>query len=434
MTTTAQLDSPTEQQLQTPPCPHFGPCGGCQLQNLTYQAQLEQKRHQLRSLLDSGSLTIPEIHVHSGPPLGYRNRVRFTLAEHRGLIRAGYIAAARAGDPTPHDIADPLDEAVESPSDAPQHIAHASFLPVTQCPISADLLWKATEVFLAEVNRRSITWVERAPFTLDQLELFTTADESQLQLSVFLRTAAKGLPDRFETELATLCEAVRERIPQLTGAGMYLLPTRSARSRRAEQPRPGPGWGTRGLTYTVVSPGLAQGNCYWVPRGAFFQINRFLVPELVDLVTANRSGALAWDLYAGVGLFTRALAPRFQRITAVEAADPSFTALASAKIPNRHAVKSTTVEFLEHAVIQRDRPDLIVLDPPRTGAGQAVCEMLGRIAAPEIVYVSCSPHTLPGDLATLTASGYSITQLHLVDLFPQTSHIETVAVLRHTKK
>jgi 23S rRNA (uracil1939-C5)-methyltransferase len=95
---------------------------------------------------------------------------------------------------------------------------------------------------------------------------------------------------------------------------------------------------------------------------------------------------------------------------------------------------STTVEFLEHAVIQRDRPDLIVLDPPRTGAGDQVCELLGRIAAPEIVYVSCSPHTLPADLATLAAAGYSISELHLVDLFPQTSHIETVAVLRHAKK
>jgi 23S rRNA (uracil1939-C5)-methyltransferase len=433
MTTTAQLDSPAEQQLQTPPCPHFGPCGGCQLQHLTYPAQVEQKRDQLRGLLESAGLAIPEIHIHSGPPLGYRNRVRFTLAEHRGVLRAGYIAAARAGDPTPHDIADPLDEAVESPSDAPQHIAHASFLPITQCPISADILWKATKAFLAEVNCRSLTWVERAPFTLDQVELFTTANESQLQLSLFVRTQSKHLPDRFETELTTVCEAVRQNLPQLTGAGMYLLPTRSARSRRVEQPRPGPAWGSRGVTYTVERRG-AEPATYWVPRGAFFQINRFLLPELVELVTARRSGDLAWDLYAGVGLFTRALAPHFQRITAVEAADPSFTALASAKIPNRHAVKSTTVEFLEHAVVQRDRPDLVVLDPPRTGASQEVCALLGRIAAPQIVYVSCSPHTLPTDLSTLSAAGYIIEQLHLVDLFPQTSHIETVAVLRHTKK
>jgi 23S rRNA (uracil1939-C5)-methyltransferase len=336
------------------------------------------------------------------------------------------------------DAADPLDLVVPSDGaaarDLPQHIAHAAFLPITQCPISADILWKATEAFLAEVNRRCITWLERAPFTLDQLELFTTADESQLQLSLFVRTAAKGLPDRFETELTTLCEAVQEQVPALNGAGMYLLPARSARSRRAEQPRPGPAWGTRGFNYIVAGLGGAEPTCYWVPRGAFFQINRFLLPELIELVTAGRSGNLAWDLYAGVGLFTRALAPHFQRITAVEVAEPSFTALASAKIPNRHAVKSSTLEFLESAVMQRDRPDLIVLDPPRTGAGEQVCELLGRIAAPEIVYVSCSPHTLPADLATLAAAGYTVSQLHLVDLFPQASHLETIAVLTHTKK
>ena len=432
MTTTALLDSPTEPQLQSPPCPHFGPCGGCQLQNLTYEAQLEQKRNRLADLLHGANLTLPEIQLHPSPPLGYRNRVRFTLAEYRNELRAGYISVARAGDATPLDALDPLAEAVETLQDLPQVVAQSAFLPITQCPISADILWKATEVFLAEVNSRSITWIERAPFALDQIELFTSADESQLQISLFVRTAAKGLPNRYENELTALCEAIRASIPALTGAGMYLLPAK-ARSRRTEQPRPGPAWGSRGINYIVTRPGETDGAAYWVPRGSFFQINRFLISELVDLVADNRSGSLAWDLYAGVGLFTKALAPRFQRITSVEVADPAFTALASAKIPNRHAVKSTTIEYLEHAVIQRDRPELVILDPPRTGAGQQVCELLGRLAPSEIVYVSCSPHTLPEDLATLAAAGYGISQLHLFDLFPQTSHIETVAVLSRTK-
>ena len=226
-------------------------------------------------------------------------------------------------------------------------------------------------------------------------------------------------------------------IPELAGAGIYLLPTRSARSRRVEQPRPGPAWGSPGLNYTVSSleprtPNPEPGFSYWVPRGAFFQINRFLLPELVSIVTANREADLAWDLYAGVGLFTRALAPRFSRITAVEIAEPAFTALASTKLPNRHAVKDTTLEFLRSAVTQRDRPDLIVLDPPRTGAGPEICSLLGHIAAPTVIYVSCSPETLPADLATLAASGYCIAELHLLDLFPQTTHIETVAILTHS--
>jgi 23S rRNA (uracil1939-C5)-methyltransferase len=432
MTTTAELEPAIEQAPQTPPCPHFGPCGGCQLQNVTYETQLADKRQQLQSLLQPTGLALPDIQVHSGPPLGYRNRVRFTLAEYGGLLRAGYISVPRPGDATPIDGGDPLEDAL--PAEKPKYQDNAAFVPITQCPISADLLWKATEAFLAEINRSSIIWIERAPFTLDQLELVTTAEESQLQISLFVRTKAKGLPDRFENELTAICEAVRTKIPALCGAGMYLLPPRAARSRRAEQPRPGPAWGNRGVNYTVAAHGSFPETTYWVPRSSFFQINRFLLPELVDLVTAGRSGNLAWDLYAGVGLFSKPLATKFHRITSVEPADPSFTALASAKIPNRHAVKNTTVEFLQQAVVQRDRPDLIIVDPPRTGAGQEVCELLGRIAAPEVVYVSCSPHTLPADLETLALAGYTVTQLHLVDLFPQTSHIETVAFLIHTKK
>jgi len=425
----AQLEPASDTGRVIPPCPHFGPCGGCQLQSVPYEAQLADKRRQLETLLEPAGLKLPEIQMHRSQPFGYRNRVRFTLQPYRGLIRAGYLSVRH--DDMPQDGADPLEEAI--PSDLPAAQAHAAFVPVTQCPISADLLWRATETFLAEVNRRSITWVERAPFTMDQLELFTNADESQLQLSLLVRTSARGLPDRFENELTALCEAMSQQIPQLCGAGMYLLPPKAVRSRRAEQPRPGPAWGSRGVNYTVAAHGSFAETAYWVPRGSFFQVNRTLLPELADLVTAGRSGNLAWDLYAGVGLFTKPLAAKFQRITSVEVAEPSFTALASARMPNRHAVKSTTLDFLHQSVVQRERPDLILLDPPRTGAGEEVCELLGRIGAPEIVYVSCSPHTLPADLATLTAAGYEVTELHMLDLFPQTRHIETVAMLRRTK-
>jgi 23S rRNA (uracil1939-C5)-methyltransferase len=313
-----------------------------------------------------------------------------------------------------------------------------AFLPIAQCPIAAPILWRATEALLAELNQRAGPWLKRAPFTLDQLELFTTANQSHLQISLFVRTSAKTLPAKLAGAFNALCEALRAHIPQLAGAGIYLLPTRSARSRRAEQPRPGPTWGSPGLTYSIPSLEPRTSNLepqsYWVPRTAFFQINRFLLPELVSLVSpdpvaANRAGQSAWDLYAGVGLFSRALAPHFTRVTAVEIAEPAFTALAQTKLPNLHAVKATTLDFLRTAVLQRDRPDRIVLDPPRTGAGPEVCALLARIAAPTLIYVSCSPETLPSDLHTLAASGYRVAQLHLLDLFPQTTHIETVAIL-----
>ena len=377
-----------------PLCPHFGPCGGCQLQDVAYQIQLAHKAERLRELLEPTGVALPQVQLHASPPFGYRNRIRLTLAEVDGRLRAGYI---RQTTETSH-----------------------AFLPITECPIAAPVLWRAAESLLALANASPAGWAR----TADQLEIFTTADEARLQFTLILRTAAKRSPLE-AAAFAALCESMCAAVHELSGAGISLLPPASPnRGRRLEQPRPGPSWSAPGLSYTVGE------TSYWVPRTAFFQVNRFLLPELVSRVTAGREGQLAWDLYAGVGLFSRALARVFTEVVAVEIAEPAASALAATKLANLHAVKATTLDFLRAAVIQRERPKLIVLDPPRTGAGPEICGLLARIAAPTLVYVSCSPQMLAAELAALTANGYTLAELHLFDLFPQTDHIETVAILQ----
>ena len=405
-----------DQDRATPPCPHFGPCGGCQIQHLTYSAQLALKADRLHALFTAEPLDIPDIQLHPSPPLGYRNRIRLTLAEAGGKLRAGYLTSTNHGPETGNQ--------------------QPVFLPITQCPIAAPILWRTTETLLRLLNASPDAWLRRPQFKLDQLELFTTADESTLQVTLFLRSSAKVLPAQLASAFTTLCESIRASIPELSGASIAILPVASpTRSRRNEIARPGPAWGASGMLYTI--PGGAADNSRlttcWVPRGAFFQINRFLIPDLLSLVTSARSGALALDLYAGVGLFSRALAQSYAQVVAVEVADPAASALTATKLANLRAVKTTTLDFLRSAVVHRDRPDLIVLDPPRTGAGVEVCSLLARLAAPALIYVSCSPETLPIDLGPLVRSGYNVSELHLFDLFPQTNHIETVAILAHAK-
>src|SRR5258708_4598994 len=104
----------------TPPCPHFGPCGGCQLQDLTYPAPSRQNAARLQTLLSDTCLPLPEIELHASPPLAYRNRIRLTLAEVAGQLRAGYMSQLTT-----------------------------SFLPIPQCPIAAPILWRTTEALLA---------------------------------------------------------------------------------------------------------------------------------------------------------------------------------------------------------------------------------------------------------------------------------------------
>jgi 23S rRNA (uracil1939-C5)-methyltransferase len=390
---------------------------------------LDTKAARLRALLDAAGVNPPELQLHPSPPLGYRNRIRLTLGVVDARLCAGYLRRSTGPE-------------VGCPTSG---LSDVGFLPITQCPIAAPILWRAAEALLSLINQRHSAWIGKSQFTLDQLELFTNADESALQLSLFVRTAAKTLPQQLAEAFTALCEDLLTQIPELTGAGIAILPALSSqRSRRAEQPRLGPSWGAPGLNYAVapmnseqrttnnkqpVADNLQLATSYWVPRGAFFQINRSLLPELLGLVTANRAGNLAWDLYAGIGFFSRALARSFSAVSAVEIAEPSFAALAATKLPNLRAIKATTLDFLRAAVVDRERPDLIVLDPPRTGAGPEISALLARIAAPTLIYVSCSPETLPADLATLTASGYRIAELHLLDLFPQTTHIETLARL-----
>ena len=185
-------------------------------------------------------------------------------------------------------------------------------------------------------------------------------------------------------------------------------------------------WGAAGLNYEVA------GERYWVARGGFFQVNRFLLPTMVELVCAEQRGRIAWDLFAGVGLFARILARSFEQVTAVEANPAAARELASAmqRLGGQHrGIAAVIVDYLRGAVLQRERPDLIVLDPPRAGAGVEVCQLIARIAPRQIVYVSCDPVTLGRDLAALQSS-YEIESLHLVDLFPQTYHQEAVVKLR----
>jgi 23S rRNA (uracil1939-C5)-methyltransferase len=375
----------------TPECIHFGACGGCQYQHAKYSGQLQIKETIMRDTFASAGLVdLPEIALHSGEPWRYRNRIRLRVAEVDGELRVGYNRAGSTGG--------------------------ASMLPIVMCPIASPLLWRATEVIvaLAKTDGGVRAWLPAAV----EIELFTNGDESALQLVLFSRRPpAAGF--------SGFCKMLQKNIPELAGASVAVLPkVASAQGRRSERPKPGEQWGRPGIIYEVGD------DRHWVSRGAFFQVNRFLVEDLMRLAVGERSGGLAWDLYAGVGLFSRALAGRFEQVIAVEAGEPAATDLAAAVKGNSHrAVAMTTLEFLQTAVVQRERPSLIVMDPPRAGVGAEVCALLARVQCPEIVYVSCDPVTLARDLKQLTDNNYELVELHLVDMFPQTFHMETVAVL-----
>ena len=251
--------------------------------------------------------------------------------------------------------------------------------PIEQCPIASPAINGAIAI-LREMLRDP-----RWPRFLRQIELFT--NETEIQLNVL--ETEHPVARRFFDWCA-------ERIPGLIAGAL-------------EYP--------------------AAGYTWRVSHGSFFQVNRFLAGKLVETALDGAQGQTALDLYAGVGLFSLPLAQRFASVTAVEsgaraAGDLRFNAeRAGIALRVEKTDAEAWIEQLETA------PDFVLLDPPRTGIGKRMVQRLGQLRPPKVALVSCDPATLARDLAGLTGAGYRIERLTLVDLFPQTYHLETVAQL-----
>jgi len=355
-----------------PNCKHFGACGGCQYQHADYNAQLEMKQSILRETLERGGVRAPEeIAVLAGKPWAYRNR-----------IRLAFDAAGRAG--------------------YRGRRSHA-VVGIDECPIAAPVLVQAA-LRAAELFRRFAV-----PSRPAELSLFCDAAEDSMLASVFTEGAA-------QVPLRDYFDALLPQIPSLRGVELVEV--------HQGQPRTVARAGAESIAYR------AAGFDYRVDHGAFFQVNRWLVDELVECVTNGLIGRQAWDLFAGVGLFARRLAERFENVIAVESAPAAIAALKeNLSETNATAAKATAVEFLRGATMG-ECPDVIVVDPPRLGLGPETTELLRQIGAPEMVYVSCDPATLARDLRVLLGAGYAIERVTLADLFPQTFHLETVVRLR----
>jgi 23S rRNA (uracil1939-C5)-methyltransferase len=374
-------------QRIAPACPHFGPCGGCHYQHTNYETQLAFKQTILRETLERGGvITSAGIDVLAAEPWHYRNRIRLALDAAGNIGYRGRRSNA--------------------------------VIPISECPIAAPLLVNTAKA-IAEIARQFA-----AALRPTEISLFCDATESALVASLFVGGTAQSSSAQTKARFGDFAQAISQQIPALKGAELV------AEGQAAQLPRTLAQWGAPFLTYR------AAGFDYRVDHGAFFQVNRFLVDALVEGVTASHKGSVAWDLYAGVGLFARRLTANFARVVAVESA-PSATQALAANLQGTTgtAACAGTLDFLRrsrqpgHAA--PTLPDLIVVDPPRTGLGPEITTLLGEAAAPTLVYVSCDPATLARDLRALIASGYEIEAITLADLFPQTFHLETVVRMRH---
>ena len=395
----AAIAQPSPHRIP-PPCPYFGRCGGCHYQHATYEHQLEIKKEILReNLRRIAKLELQcQIQLHPSPPWNYRNRSRLQVRTHPEFA-AGYYKFAS------HEL-----------------------LPVEECPICSPLINRSIAVLWQEGRAGNAVEGVR------EVEFFANASDTKLLLEFLCAPEARRASVRAWAE--ELCASM----PEIVGVVAF-------RERQKGVVEPLVTVGASELTYETKAA------AYRVSAGAFFQTNRFLIDELVDIVAAGQSGELALDLYAGVGLFSTALARDIRHIVSVEMSPISFRDLKYNFPVKGQPVQATAEQYLTGKPqvgacaspaqsrsnartrlprgenFPASKPDLVIVDPPRSGLSDPVARALAGLAAPRVTYVSCDPATLARDLVPLLAAGYHAEQFHLVDLFPQTYHLESVVQL-----
>lgn len=372
----AQLErvvEPSADRVQ-PGCPYFQRCGGCHYQHTSYTRQLKTKSAILiETLKRTAKLELPcELEVHPSPEWNYRNRTRLKV-QATPEFALGYYKFRS------HEL-----------------------LPIDQCPISSPLINRAIAQIWSAGRNGEI------PEQIREIELFANHADDQLLIEAYCEAGASP------TEATVTAEKLAKDIPNIAGVAVFAEPPPN----QLTEPKRLALTGEASLQYQTNAVN------YRVSAGAFFQVNRFLIDELVNLVTGKSSGKLALDLYAGVGLFSVILARSFAQVIAVESSQTSHSDLGHNAPQEVKAVLATTEQYLGQA--SGIRPDLVVADPPRGGLGENVVRNLTKLDPPRITYASCDPSTLARDLRLFVNLGYGIVGAHLIDLFPQTFHIESI--------
>ena len=383
----------TAPERVAPPCPHYGMCGGCDLQHAAYPAQLAIKGQILRESLLRARLTLPA--DQPGPALPspeafhYRHRVRLHLDQSGQL---GFH---------------------QSSSNA--------VVPIRRCLLATEPINRVM-AGLADGD-----WPQRLKEQVAAIELIHSPADDRVVLVLQPR-----LPH------PSTSGATAELVSQISRADLA-----DSVFLQTEQPGRGRANGSAESTQAAESATLAQdftvqGHAYqlrWDHR-CFFQVNALQNPRMIemalDLLSPHAKPYTALDLFCGMGNFSIPLGLCGAQVTGIEHNRMSIhwaerngraAGLATARF-----IAAGVEQQLKALVERKARFDCILLDPPRQGLGKAAA-LLPQLAPERIVSISCDPATHARDLALITQAGYRLTRISAVDMFPQTHHIESVALL-----
>ena len=393
--TAVEVLSPGPKRVDAP-CKHYPACGGCRFQDLAYEAQLEAKQSQVRdSLIRLGGIAEPPLEeiVPAESVFHYRNKMEYSFTQTPDGPTLGLHRAGR------------WDQILE----------------IEECWLTTDLANAIRNRVREWAREERLVAYSQEDHTGYLRHLVVREGRNTGQVLVQLVTAAgeKFERERFIEVLRSFEEvrsihwAVNDSVNDSTNLPTTLL------------------WGEDAIEEQLL------GLRFRIRPNVFMQTNTRMAEKLYALAIefAGLTGSeTVYDLYCGIGTIALAMAPHALTVWGIEVEEESVAcALENADlngITNAAFFAGNVGVVLEELRERAGEPDVVVVDPPRAGLAGKALKRLGEAGAPRIVYVSCNPTTLAGDVKKLQEEyGYELLRARPVDMFPHTPHVETVALL-----
>jgi 23S rRNA (uracil-5-)-methyltransferase RumA len=388
-------------------CANFGGCGGCSYQTMSYENQLEMKQGQVKRLIDQvcEDYTFEEI---LGSPIewGYRNKMEFSFGDE---FKNGPLALGLHKKGSFHDIITADDCA----------IVDKDFNLILSCVLNY-----CTELGLTYLHK--LTHIGY----LRHLLVRKAAKTGEIIINIITTTQEDGFIGEMDIFTALMKQLLEL---ELTGTIVGIMHTyNDSQADVVKSDRMVQLYG-RDYIYEEL-----LGLRFKISTFSFFQTNSLGAEVLYSKVreyVGETKDKMIFDLYSGTGTIAQLLAPVASKITGVEIVEEAVEAAKE----NAALNGLSNCEFIAGDVLKvidslEDKPDIIVLDPPRDGIHPKALDKIIDFGVDRIVYISCKPTSLVRDLEILQAKGYQVEKVCAVDMFPETVHVETVVLLSNEKK
>jgi len=393
-----------------PVCEHFGLCGGCKWQHMTYQAQLNYKQQQVVDALTRiGHLEVEQYLPILGnhQPYYYRNKLEFTASDRRWLTaeEIGKIDEVGAHHALGFHIPGMFDKVLDI------HNCHLQEEP-------SNAIRLAVKQFVVEHGLSFFNIKQQHGFLRTLMIRTTSTGEIMVLLAVF---------DYNESALMQLLDQLRKQFPSITSL-LY------AHNHKKNDTLEGLDIKVHsGLSYITEE---MEGLKFRISARSFYQTNSLQAYRLYQL-TREFCGLtgheVVYDLYTGTGTIANFVARHAKKVIGIEYVED---AVVDARINSKLNQIENTLFFagdmkavLNEAFVQEHgHPDVLITDPPRAGMHEDVVKVILNTAPRRLVYVSCNPATQARDMALLSEK-YKVVKVQPVDMFPQTTHVENIAML-----